>query len=112
MQSTCNSLFKGFFLCLDFSTFSFTFRILPIHRRKAVVKSWRSNGIPATVSGKFEFLQQTKYDITNIDITIEGLVDAKGYHIHIVCKFFWFSDKQNYLISLKLEFSGACFGVP
>ncbi|KAK6633156.1 hypothetical protein RUM43_012900 [Polyplax serrata] len=58
-------------------------RILPVHRRKAVVKTWHNNGEPASVSGKFEFLQQTKYDVTNIDISIEGLVDTRGYHIHV-----------------------------
>lgn len=57
---------------------------MPVHRRKAVVKSWHNNGEPASVSGKFEFLQQTKYDVTNIDISIEGLVDTRGYHIHMV----------------------------
>ena len=49
-----------------------------------MVKSWHGNGEPSPVSGKFEFLQQTKYDITNIDVSVEGLVSAKGYHIHIV----------------------------
>lgn len=60
------------------------YRIEAVYRRKAVVRSWYPNGEPATVSGKIEFLQQTKYDITNIEVSVEGLVGASGYHIHLV----------------------------
>lgn len=67
-------LYFGFFL----------HRIESIHRRKAVVKSWFGNGKLTTVSGEIEFLQQTKYDVTNIKVSVEGLVDAGGYHIHLV----------------------------
>lgn len=58
-------------------------RIEAVYRRKAVVRSWYPNGEPGTVSGKVEFLQQTKYDITNIEVSVEGLVGAGGYHIHL-----------------------------
>lgn len=61
-------------------------KIQPVYRRKAVVRSWFPNGEPTTVSGKIEFLQQTKYDITNIEVSVEGLVGASGYHVHLVSR--------------------------
>lgn len=55
-----------------------------VYRRKAVVRDWFPNGESLTVKGKVEFYQQTEYDITNVEVDIEGLEDASGYHVHIV----------------------------
>lgn len=56
-----------------------------MYRRKAVVKDWFPNGDTLTVKGKIEFYQQTEYDVTNVEVDLEGLVDNSGYHVHIVC---------------------------
>lgn len=60
------------------------FRIGGVYRRKAVVKDWFPNGDELSVRGKIEFVQQTEYDITDVDVSIEGLRRASGYHIHMV----------------------------
>nr|BBG74654.1 superoxide dismutase 6 [Tribolium castaneum] len=54
-----------------------------VYRRKAVVKDWFPNGVPISVKGKIEFYQQTEYDITNVEVNLQGLSDNSGYHIHI-----------------------------
>lgn len=53
-------------------------------RRKAVAKNWYSNGAPLTLTGKLEMIQQSEYDITNIEVIFDGLVDNSGYQIHMV----------------------------
>ncbi|KAF5278486.1 hypothetical protein FQA39_LY05975 [Lamprigera yunnana] len=58
-------------------------KIGAVYRRKAVAKEWFPNGSPATVQGKIEFFQQTEYDITNVEVLLEGLDNNKGYHVHI-----------------------------
>ncbi|CAG9760751.1 unnamed protein product [Ceutorhynchus assimilis] len=58
-------------------------RISGVYRRKAVAKDWFPNGGELTVKGKIEFLQQTEYDITDVEVNFEGLQDASGYHVHI-----------------------------
>ncbi|XP_066247756.1 uncharacterized protein Rsod [Euwallacea similis] len=58
-------------------------RIGGVYRRKAIVKDWFPNGGELTVKGKIEFLQQTEYDITNVEVDLEGLQDTSGYHVHI-----------------------------
>jgi len=50
-----------------------------------VIKNWFNNGEKATISGKIEILQQSKYDFANIAVSLEGLVQATGYQIHMVC---------------------------
>lgn len=60
------------------------FSIGGLYRRKAVVKDWYPNGEPITITGKLEFLQQTEYDVTNIDVNLEGLLNVKDYQIHMV----------------------------
>ncbi|XP_017780045.1 PREDICTED: uncharacterized protein LOC108565217 [Nicrophorus vespilloides] len=54
-----------------------------VYRRKAVAKDWFANGDNLTVSGKLEFYQQTEYDITNVEVELDGLLDNSGYHIHV-----------------------------
>ncbi|KAJ3625819.1 hypothetical protein MTP99_016359 [Tenebrio molitor] len=54
-----------------------------VYRRKAVAKEWFPNGKPITVKGKIEFYQQTEYDVTNVEVDLQGLVDNSGYHVHI-----------------------------
>ncbi|XP_011706613.1 PREDICTED: uncharacterized protein LOC105461808 [Wasmannia auropunctata] len=56
-----------------------------VYRRKAVVRDWFGNGEQISLSGKLELLQQTEYDVTNVEVSLEGL-DGKmsGYHIHMV----------------------------
>ncbi|KAK4875753.1 hypothetical protein RN001_012175 [Aquatica leii] len=58
-------------------------KIGAIYRKKAVAQDWFPNGSPASVQGKIEFYQQTEYDITNVEVSLEGLNDNKGYHVHI-----------------------------
>lgn len=36
------------------------------------------------MKGKIEFIQQTEYDITDVEVSLEGLQEASGYHVHIV----------------------------
>ncbi|CAH0556110.1 unnamed protein product [Brassicogethes aeneus] len=55
-----------------------------VYRRKAVVRDWFPNGYELSVKGKIEFYQQTEYDITNVEVGLEGLKDYSGYHIHVV----------------------------
>ncbi|KAL3268164.1 hypothetical protein HHI36_007291 [Cryptolaemus montrouzieri] len=55
-----------------------------VYRRKAVVRDWFPNGNDLSVKGKIEFFQQTEYDITNVEVSLEGLKNNSGYHIHIV----------------------------
>ncbi|EGI59507.1 hypothetical protein G5I_12336 [Acromyrmex echinatior] len=54
-----------------------------VYRRKAVVRNWFGNGEQISLRGKLELWQQTEYDITNVEVSLEGL-DGKmsGYHIH------------------------------
>lgn len=50
-----------------------------------MVKDWFGNGEQISLRGKLEFLQQTEYDITNVDVSLEGLGGKmSGYHIHMV----------------------------
>ncbi|XP_039303730.1 uncharacterized protein LOC105197011 isoform X2 [Solenopsis invicta] len=55
-----------------------------VYRRKAVARDWFGNGEQISLRGKLEFLQQTEYDVTNVEISLEGL-DGKmsRYHIHM-----------------------------
>lgn len=54
-----------------------------------MVKDWYGNGDITPVSGKIEFFQQTEYDVTDIEIDIEGLNDNNGYHVHMVSRGEW-----------------------
>ncbi|CAG9829590.1 unnamed protein product [Diabrotica balteata] len=58
-------------------------RIGGVYRRKAVARDWFPNGYDLTVKGKIEFVQQTEYDITDVDVDLEGLTSVKDYHIHM-----------------------------
>ncbi|KAL1494603.1 hypothetical protein ABEB36_010175 [Hypothenemus hampei] len=59
-------------------------KITGVYRRKAVAKDWFPNGVNLNeMQGKLEFIQQTEYDITNVEVSLEGLEDASGYHVHI-----------------------------
>lgn len=55
-----------------------------MYRRKAVVRDWFPNGNELSVKGRIEFIQQTEYDVTNVEVSLEGLVDNSGYHVHVV----------------------------
>lgn len=61
------------------------YRISETYHRKAVARDWFGNGEIILLRGKLEFLQQNEYDITNIELNLDGL-DGKmsGYHIHMV----------------------------
>ncbi|XP_044006416.1 uncharacterized protein LOC122851330 isoform X2 [Aphidius gifuensis] len=56
-----------------------------VHRNKAVAKDWFGNGQPISLHGKFEFIQQTEYDITGVELLLEDL-DGKtnNYQIYKV----------------------------
>lgn len=56
-------------------------------RRKAVAKDWYPNGVEHTdfkLTGKLEIVQQSEYDISNVDVTFKGLKENSGYHVHVV----------------------------
>lgn len=52
-----------------------------------MVNDWFANGDALSVKGKIEFHQQTEYDMTNVEVSLEGLRDNSGYHIHVVSAF-------------------------
>ncbi|XP_046973148.1 uncharacterized protein LOC124539833 isoform X2 [Vanessa cardui] len=55
-----------------------------LHRRKAVIQDWFGNGNTVGLKGKLELTQQSEYDITNVQVTLEGLdEDIRNYKIHI-----------------------------
>lgn len=53
------------------------------HRRKVVARDWYSNGDPLTMKGKLEMVQQSEYDLTNVEVDFKGLIANSGYHVHI-----------------------------
>lgn len=63
----------------------YLFSISRIYRRKAVAKDWFGNSEQVSVHGKLEFIQQTEYDITDVEVMLEGLDGRAGaYDIHMV----------------------------
>lgn len=54
-----------------------------LHRRKGVVRDWFANGAQAHVRGRLEMTQQSPYDVTNVQVVLEGLDDATNYRIHM-----------------------------
>ncbi|XP_022116350.2 uncharacterized protein LOC110994148 [Pieris rapae] len=55
-----------------------------LHRRKAVVRDWFGNGDEISLVGKLEMIQQSEYDVTNVQINLDNLAhDAHNYKIHI-----------------------------
>lgn len=62
----------------------FICRITNTFRRKGVVRDWFGNGQQTSISGKVELYQQTEYESTDIEFTLNGLSDAGEYHIHRV----------------------------
>lgn len=60
------------------------------HRHKAVVKEWFGNGMPTTVDGKVEFIQETEFSSSSIQIELKGLRGKAGkYGIYSVKKEFF-----------------------
>uniref|UniRef100_A0A182IXP5 Superoxide dismutase copper/zinc binding domain-containing protein n=1 Tax=Anopheles atroparvus TaxID=41427 RepID=A0A182IXP5_ANOAO len=53
------------------------------HRRKVVARDWYSNGDPLSIKGKLEMIQQSEYDLTNVEVDFKGLDKNSGYHVHI-----------------------------
>lgn len=49
-----------------------------------MAKEWFPNDEPAPIKGKIEFIQQTEYDVTNVEVDFEDLNNNSGYHVHIV----------------------------
>ncbi|XP_030019565.2 uncharacterized protein LOC115439736 [Manduca sexta] len=54
-----------------------------LHRRKAVVRDWFGNGAQVPLKGKIEMIQQSEYDITNVQVKLEALEDIRNYMIHV-----------------------------
>lgn len=69
-----------------FKLSSIVFRVSRIYRRKAVAKDWFSNSHDDPVlRGKFEFIQQTEYDVTDVETMLDGLNGiTSAYHVHMV----------------------------
>lgn len=67
--------------------FVYVFRISGKNRRKAVAKDWFGNGEEVTIVGKLEFIQESPYDVTDVEVNLEGLNGKmSGYHVHMVIK--------------------------
>lgn len=50
-----------------------------------MAKDWFGNGQSISLLGKFEFIQQTEYDTTGVELLLDGLDGQAGmYHIHMV----------------------------
>lgn len=63
------------------------YRIGGYARRKAVAKDWYSNGVlpeDFKMSGKVEIIQQSEYDISNVEVMFKELNKNSGYHVHLV----------------------------
>ncbi|CAG4945254.1 unnamed protein product [Parnassius apollo] len=55
-----------------------------LHRRKAVIRDWFGNGQPDAPTGRLELVQQSEYDVTNVQVQLAGLHDAHTYMLHEV----------------------------
>ncbi|KPJ12105.1 hypothetical protein RR48_02994 [Papilio machaon] len=55
-----------------------------LHRRKAVVRDWFGNGQREAPAGRLELVQQSEYDVTNVQVQLSGLRDAHNYMLHVV----------------------------
>lgn len=65
----------------------FPSRIGGYARRKAVAKDWYSNGElfdTFKLSGAVEIIQQTEYDVADVEVSLKGLLENSGYHVHLV----------------------------
>ncbi|XP_043268911.1 uncharacterized protein Rsod isoform X2 [Venturia canescens] len=55
-----------------------------VYRRKGVAKDWFSNSKDPVLRGKFEFIQQTEYDVTDVETMLESLDGiTSAYHVHM-----------------------------
>ncbi|CAH0683875.1 unnamed protein product [Chilo suppressalis] len=54
-----------------------------LYRRKAVIRDWFGNGEPVPLKGKLELTQQSEYDVTNVQVTLEGFEGITNYKIHV-----------------------------
>ncbi|RVE49906.1 hypothetical protein evm_005499 [Chilo suppressalis] len=61
----------------------FTTRVNGLYRRKAVIRDWFGNGEPVPLKGKLELTQQSEYDVTNVQVTLEGFEGITNYKIHV-----------------------------
>lgn len=52
-----------------------------------MAKDWYGNGIPVNIQGKLEILQQSEYELTNVEVNLKNLEQNSGYHVHIVSDF-------------------------
>lgn len=53
-------------------------RIMYYHRHKTVVKDWFGNGLTTPVDGKIEFVQETEFSSTSIQMDLTGLQGEVG----------------------------------
>lgn len=67
-----------------------------LHRRKAVVRDWFGNGQQVHLRGRIEMTQQSPYDVTNVQVALDGLDDVRNYRIHMVTP-------QNLLVFIALN---------
>ncbi|XP_014235437.1 uncharacterized protein LOC106658129 [Trichogramma pretiosum] len=55
-----------------------------MNRRKAVARDWFGNGEESKIDGKLEFIQESPYDVTDVEVHLEGLeTKMSGYHVHM-----------------------------
>lgn len=65
----------------QFSNPFFISRITRVHRRKSVGKDWFGIGGELTIQGKFEIIQQSQYELTNMEIELKGLDNNHGFQV-------------------------------
>lgn len=75
-------LFWPLHYTLNIIVFKSNFSIERHFPRKVVAHDWYGNGVSTTVRGKLEFYQQSEYEITNVDVNLQGLKDTSEYHVH------------------------------
>lgn len=54
-----------------------------------MAQDWYSNGDlqgDFKMSGKVEIIQQSEYDISDVEVQFKGLSQNSGYHVHLVSK--------------------------
>lgn len=61
-----------------------------------MARDWFPNGDKLTVRGKIEFYQQTEYDVTNVEVDLQGLIRNSDYHIHMVLLFFIYKPRKKF----------------
>lgn len=75
------------------------------HRHKAVVKDWFGNGLSSPVDGKVEFIQETEFSSSSIQMDLTGLNGQAGkYGIYSVRRIY-LSRSSRVILLVTIKFS-------